>query len=120
MIDIKLVNNDFSINASRSLALIANSELVKQKVYISLKLEQGSYYYNSDAGMPWNDFISQSIDQKIFIIFLIRYLYEVSGVAKVYKIMTDVNREKRIATVNGVIEDNFKKIFFLSDSTAFQ
>jgi hypothetical protein len=112
MLDIKLSNNDFTIDAGRSLALQSDSNLVLQKMYIMLKLESETYFYDSDAGFPWTSFREQKIKPNIITIYLTRYLYEISGVLKVYSltVVNDNVKDNRDFTISGTIEDDFRKI----------
>jgi hypothetical protein len=109
MLDIKLTYNDFSIDARRSLAVVSDSKLVLQKIYIGIKLQQGLYYYDENAGIDWTSFIANSLDSNIIIIYLMKYLYEIRGVAKIYSLRINFD-EKRNAVISGMLEDDFGEI----------
>ena len=116
MQDIKLSDNDFSIDAGRSLALQSDSKLVLQKMYIMLKLEVGTYFFDSNAGIPWTNFLQQNIGQNIIAVYLTRYLYEIPGVSKVYSlsVVSDAGRD---VTISGTVEDDFGKTVQISPQT---
>jgi hypothetical protein len=114
MIDLKLTDNDFSINASRSLELVSDSRLVFQKVYISLKLELGIYFYNEEVGVDWIYFIANSTPLEKIVLYLMKYLYEISGVEKVYGLIINFNKERE-AVITGIVEDSFGQLIYFKD-----
>ncbi|MDR1334369.1 MAG: hypothetical protein LBJ71_04065 [Holosporaceae bacterium] len=118
MLDIFLQDNDFIIDGSRTLKLIANSECVKQRVYIALKLGYGEFFYNVLEGVPYIEFIKNSISNQnrnttnIIGIWFMDYIYSVSGVKKVTELEVRLD-QNRTAQIKCNIEDDFGQTFQL-------
>jgi hypothetical protein len=112
MLDIFLKDDDFTIDQSRTLKLATNSDCVKQRLYIALKLGYGEFFYNITEGVPYIEFIKNSISINIIGIYLLDYIYKVSGVEKVleFEPILDQNRSVQL---KAKIEDEFGKTFTL-------
>ena len=112
MINFKLKNNDVFLDATRNLAVAKDGELVKQNILISLNLLNGKFYYDSERGIDWYQFM-QNTSPSIVAIFLTDYLYSIPGVAKVYSIAPKIDQNRKMI-VNGVLEDNFENLIQLA------
>jgi hypothetical protein len=112
MLDIFLQDDDFTVDGSRTLKLIANSDCVRQRLYIALKLGYGEFFYNVSEGVPYTEFIKNSISINVIGIWMLDYIYGVSGVEKVtdFEPSLDQNRSVRIKCN---VEDEFGKILQL-------
>jgi hypothetical protein len=110
MLDLKLTDNDFMINAERTLESVSDSRVVIQKILILLSLQRGMYFYDAERGITWVEFIENSTPSGEIVVYLIRYLYEIEGVGKVPLLLVNFN-ENRNAIVTGRVEDIYGNSF---------
>jgi hypothetical protein len=104
MIDLKLKNNDLYLDRTRNLAIAKDVELVRQNIILALNLLNGKYYYDSERGVDWYQFM-QNTGNVAITIFITDYLYSIDGVAKVYSIMPTIDQNRKMV-IRGVIEDD--------------
>lgn len=115
MIDLKIVDNDISINNLGKLKTRKDHKLVVQKTLITLKLQQGLYFYDIEAGMPWIEVIKNIVSMQTFPAIAIVKLYAIPGVQKVFKIEPKINSNREM-TVVGAIADEYGQMIYLNES----
>jgi hypothetical protein len=112
MLDIFLQNNDFTIDESRTLKLIANSDCVKQRLYIAMKLGYGEFFYNVSQGVPYTEFEKNCTLINIIGIWMLDYIYGLSGVVKVTDFEPSLDQNRSVG-IKCNVEDEFGKILQL-------
>lgn len=115
MIDLKIVDDDISINNIGKLKTRKDHKLVVQKVIITLKLQQGLYFYDVEAGIPWIEIIKNIISVQTCPAIIISKMYAVTGVQKVYKIEPKINSNREM-TITGALSDEYGQMIYLNES----
>ncbi len=115
MIDIDfLTNTDVSFDKNGKLLLRNNSELVKQKVVLLLKLDEGGFFYNISQGIPYSRFLSGEIKESVMAILMINALSDLSGVATIENFsIKNINRK---ANIIGRIMDVYGQIINIGET----
>jgi hypothetical protein len=118
MIDLKIKNNDLIINKNRKLELASDSEISLQRIYLSLALLQGDFFYDVNQGIPYYDLLSEQTnnEKSSLIVYIIDYLYKLSFVEKVYSINVDIDSKSRTLVISGVIVDVYGKTILLQNN----
>lgn len=115
MIDLKIVDNDISINNIGKLKTRKDHKLVVQKTLIILKLQQGLYFYDVEAGIPWIETIKNIVSIQTLPAIVIAKLYSIPGVQKVFKIEPKINGDREM-TVVGALADEYGQMIYFNES----
>lgn len=105
MIDLRIIKDDVFINEYGKLALAINTENIKQKIYIFLKLQISQYFYNISTGVPWMEFLVSNQNIQHLTIFLIDAISKIEGVETVISLVPYVKKETREMSINANIKD---------------
>lgn len=117
MIDFKLkLNNynqyDISIHSGGKPEIASDSLLVPQKIYLNLKMFQGEYFYDTDAGLPYYAFLRGDLNQEAFQVFLISLISDIPGVEQILNLNLNIDKNRNVEIV-GKIRDEFGRYIAL-------
>lgn len=99
MLDLMLKNDDITINSNGKLDLVSDSENVRQKLYILLRLSQGEFFYDVSAGLPYFDFFKGDIDLGFLSILASNKISGLNGIHAVLEFdirMSKVKKNERL------------------------
>lgn len=106
-IALKIENNqaDVTIDKNGKLELTEGTPLNKQRLFLLLKTQEGDFFYNREAGIPYFDFIRGNIDLATFYIMLFDKIRNQRGVKTINSLSVD-ERANRETTIHATIVDD--------------
>jgi hypothetical protein len=102
-------NNDYTFGLGPQNFLVNSPSTVAQAVLTSLKLFQGEWFLNLNAGVPWNTQVLGYGTQAIYDSAIRAAILGVQGVLSIASYASSLNTKTRLLTVAATINTAFGK-----------
>ena len=90
--------NDIPLNGG----FVDGIEMVRQRIEIMLNTNRGEWFLDSDAGIPWTEWVvTKGLDPRIAALLIRRKILAIDGVVRVDRVDTDSDKFARSITFSG-------------------